>query len=281
MSPMAPVRLVLVVGLVRLAIGAGLLATWRRVPPAAIQGLALLVVVSSAVLIANSHTLGGVVVSALGMPWLGVWAAAFLPPRRAIQHAAVITAALAAGVAATDAPRAIAAGVAIGLTTWAATLTFVAIAAHVRAHLETDPLTGLLNRAGLRRAAAREGAAAARSGAPVAIAVLDLDGFKAINDTFGHAAGDRALAELGRAWAEGFRGEGLLGRQGGDEFVLVMCGARRAEMLTLLARLRAACAVRWTAGVSELCAGECLDACVDRADADLYRQKRNLARRAA
>ena len=161
------------------------------------------------------------------------------------------------------------------------TLAFTAVAVHIRAHLDTDPLTGLLNREGLRRAAERELALAARRGSPVVVAALDLDDFKGINDTFGHAAGDRVLAEFGRAWADGFRAEGVVGAARRRRVVLVMRGARPAEAHELLRRLRAACAVRWTAGVTEWRPGEVLDACLDRADADLYRRKRDLGRRAA
>ena len=280
-SPLAPVRLVVVLGIARLAIGAGLLATSRRLPLAVVEALALLSAFFSVALVANAPTLTGVVVSSLGLPWLGLWAAVFLPPRRAVLYAAITTSALAGGVVASDAPRAVAAGVAIAAATWAATLAFSAVAIHLRARLDTDPLTGLLNREGLRRAAERELAAAARRGHAVTVAVLDLDDFKGINDTFGHAAGDRVLAAFGRAWADGFRVEGLFGRYGGDEFVLVMRGARRAEADEVLCRLQVACAVRWTAGVAEWRAGEPFDACLDRADADLYRRKRELRRRAA
>ena len=152
---------------------------------------------------------------------------------------------------------------------------------HVRAHLDTDPLTGLLNRAGLRRAAERARARAERCGEPLAVAVLDLDDFKGINDRYGHAAGDRALTELGRVWARAFDDAGLLGREGGDEFVLVAPGADREQALALLARLRDACGVRWTTGVTQWQPGEDLEACLERADHDLYHRKRDARRHAA
>ncbi len=210
-----------------------------------------------------------------------MWAAAFASPRRAIGTAGVATGALALGVAASDAPGRIAAGAAIAATIWAATVAFIVVAVHVRAHLDTDPLTGLLNRAGLRRAADRVRTRADRRGEAVAVAVLDLDDFKGVNDRYGHAAGDRALAELGRVWAREFDGEGLLGREGGDEFVLVVPGADRARALRLLVQLHASCSVRWTAGVTQWQRGEDLEACLERADHDLYRRKRDPGRRAA
>lgn len=274
LSPAAPVRLGAVLGALCLLVGAALLAGARRLPPWVTElGLPLGVGVAT-LLVAHSHTLAGVVLSAFSLPWLGVWAAAFLAPRRAVLHAVGATSALAAGVAASDAPSALVAGAALALATWAATLAFAAVAVHVRAHLDTDPLTGLLNRAGLRRAAARERALAERQGRPVAVAILDLDDFKGLNDRYGHAAGDRALTALGRAWHDELRAGTLLGREGGDEFVLVAPGAGLPEAWALLERLREACNVRWTAGVTDWRRGEDLEACLERADHELYRNKR-------
>jgi diguanylate cyclase (GGDEF)-like protein len=111
--------------------------------------------------------------------------------------------------------------------------------------------------------------------------VLDLDDFKGLNDRYGHAAGDRALEQLGRVWAREFDGEGLLGREGGDEFVLVVPDADRAQVQRLLVQLHAASTVRWTAGLTQWQRGEDLEACLERADHDLYRRKRDPERRAA
>jgi diguanylate cyclase (GGDEF)-like protein len=281
MSPRAPVALGVVLGLVCLLAGAALIATRRRLPPAGLQVAALGGAVIAGVFVANSHTLAGLVVSASSLPWLGVWAAAFASPRRAIATATVATAVLALGVAASDAPGRIAAGAAVAATVWAATVAFVVVAVHVRAHLDTDPLTGLLNRAGLRRAAERVRRRADRHDETVGVAVLDLDDFKGLNDRNGHAAGDRARAELGRVWARPVGAEGLLGREGGDEFVLVVPGADRTEAQRLPVQLHAASTVRWTAGLTQWQRGEDLEACLERADHDLYRRKRDPERRAA
>ena len=90
-----------------------------------------------------------------------------------------------------------------------------------------DPLTELYNRRLLDERVPAEIARAARTGTLLSVAVLDLDGFKAINDTLGHAAGDRALVAFGRALRSSVRGYDLVGRFGGDEFVLLLpeCGA--------------------------------------------------------
>ncbi|MDB5720787.1 MAG: diguanylate cyclase protein [Alphaproteobacteria bacterium] len=86
---------------------------------------------------------------------------------------------------------------------------------------DTDPLTGLANRRAFLRHLARRAAALSRSGDGLALAILDLDGFKPINDTFGHATGDAVLEEVGaRLTSVGGR-SALAARIGGDEFALL------------------------------------------------------------
>lgn len=90
----------------------------------------------------------------------------------------------------------------------------------------TDELTGLLNRRGflteLRRALAR----AERNGETGVVLLCDLDRFKAINDTYGHAAGDAALVVVGQLLANGVRAHDAVGRLGGDEFGVLLADVR-------------------------------------------------------
>jgi diguanylate cyclase (GGDEF)-like protein/PAS domain S-box-containing protein len=91
-----------------------------------------------------------------------------------------------------------------------------------RHEADTDPLTGLANRRALERTL---NAALARAGArsrSVGLLMVDLDGFKAVNDTFGHAAGDEALREVARRLKRSVRERDLVARLGGDEFVVVL-----------------------------------------------------------
>jgi diguanylate cyclase (GGDEF)-like protein len=274
MSPQAPVRLGLAVGVASLAAGAGLALAGRRAAPCCLQVALFAANVTSAVLIANSHTVAGVLASANALPWLGVWAAVFLPRRRAFAHIAVGSAGLVAGMVIAGVPGSAGVGGLVAVTTWALALGFSLVTARVLAHLETDPLTGFLNRTGLLRAAAAARVAATRRGEPVTVTAIDLDDFKGVNDRYGHAAGDRLLSQLGRAWAPELRDGDLLGRQGGDEFVLVLPSTARDGAGDLLERLRASTDVAWTAGVSEWHADEDFEDCLERADRALYDAKR-------
>lgn len=86
----------------------------------------------------------------------------------------------------------------------------------------TDYLTGLANRAQFEKTVTAEISHARRTGQPFSIFYMDLDGFKTINDTFGHAAGDEVLCEVARRMKELIRAEDLLARFGGDEFGLFL-----------------------------------------------------------
>ncbi len=105
-----------------------------------------------------------------------------------------------------------------------------------------DPLTGLENRLGLRRAFARH---ETETDPLVAIHCLDLDGFKGINDRFGHAAGDAVLAEVARRLVAAVPADATVARMGGDEFVVLQRAVRRPEEAEdLAARIQGSCASR-------------------------------------
>jgi two-component system cell cycle response regulator len=107
----------------------------------------------------------------------------------------------------------------------------------------TDDLTGLANRRHGGRQLQREVALAVRHGRLLALARVDVDHFKAINDTYGHQAGDAVLAEVARRLAAAVRGGDELARWGGDEFAAIQLGTDRHGALRAAARLRAAVAV--------------------------------------
>ena len=88
-----------------------------------------------------------------------------------------------------------------------------------------DPLTGLLNRRAFLASFAIEVERSMRVGYPVSVVLMDIDHFKAINDTHGHAGGDVVLAALGRLLASEARRSDLVARWGGEEFILLLSGA--------------------------------------------------------
>ncbi len=104
----------------------------------------------------------------------------------------------------------------------------------------TDPLTGLLNHRAFYARLDKEIARADRSGRPLALLLVDLDDFRAINNTHGHQAGDRALVAIAAALRGSLRAGDSAGRYGGDEFVALLPEADLGEALAVAERARAA-----------------------------------------
>ncbi len=145
-----------------------------------------------------------------------------------------------------------------------------------------DRLTGLYNRLKLEHRLAEELARARRHGSPFSVVLIDIDHFKRVNDTHGHAIGDLVLQCLGHVLLRDRRSTDMVGRWGGEEF-LILCPETRIDGGLLVAeRLRAATQdcpmpeagrVTLSAGVAEYRAGDCEESLVARADAALYRAK--------
>jgi diguanylate cyclase (GGDEF)-like protein len=147
-----------------------------------------------------------------------------------------------------------------------------------------DELTGAYNRRFMMECMARERSRAERLGAPFSVCVIDVDHFKAINDTFGHPAGDAVLRELPSIARGGLRAIDVFGRFGGEEFLLVLPGTALDGARVVAERLRAAVAVASfpalkkrqvtvTVGVAEHARGEVTSDLVGRADRALYAGK--------
>jgi diguanylate cyclase (GGDEF)-like protein len=101
-----------------------------------------------------------------------------------------------------------------------------------------DRLTGLFNRGHFDRALGMAMESAARDGQPLALALLDIDHFKQINDVYGHALGDRALCQVADLLARAMRRTDMVARYGGEEFVILMPGTERHAALARIELLR-------------------------------------------
>jgi diguanylate cyclase (GGDEF)-like protein len=152
---------------------------------------------------------------------------------------------------------------------------------------ERDDLTGLPNRRKIMDDAERQFSLARRRGSALVIGMVDIDHFKRINDTFGHAGGDLVLGAFGISSRPALRGTDSLGRWGGEEFLLVLPDCALADGAAVAERLRKALAgntvvnaegqnLRYTVsiGLAALTpADEHLQALLQRADTALYAAK--------
>ena len=137
----------------------------------------------------------------------------------------------------------------------------------------TDPLTGLGNRRAFEQDLRRELARVSRSHAELAVALLDVDGLKKVNDTRGHPAGDQLLRQLANAILSATRAADRGYRIGGDEFALILADASGVEAEAIHKRLQAAGAPKFTIGIASL-PDDDPDRLVEVADARLYAERR-------
>ena len=141
----------------------------------------------------------------------------------------------------------------------------------------TDDLTGLINRRAWDLDVVREVARARRDDTPLAVAMLDLDRFKAYNDEHGHQAGDRVLREAASAWRAVLRETDLLARYGGEEFAVAFPGCEREHAQALVERLREVTPAGQSCSAGLACwdGRESADALLGRADKALYDAKQS------
>ena len=147
----------------------------------------------------------------------------------------------------------------------------------------TDPLTRALNRRGFDKACQREQARARRAGKQCALALIDLDDFKRLNDTLGHQVGDRVLVHLVELLHSSMRPSDVLCRFGGEEFVLMLPDTTLADASKVLSRFLSEFSARaipgtntmmtFSAGVVVQDADEPLEDAIQRADAATYAAK--------
>jgi two-component system cell cycle response regulator len=158
-------------------------------------------------------------------------------------------------------------------------------------HATLDALTGLFNRRQFERRLKEEASNARRHHRPLALLLFDLDHFKLVNDTFGHAEGDRVLQHVADVTRAALRTEDSAFRYGGEEFAVVLRDCAAAAAVRVAERIRAELrrapmelgpapevrTITFSGGIAAADAsnGFDVDGLVDRADAGLYRSKRS------
>lgn len=162
--------------------------------------------------------------------------------------------------------------------------------AQAREYAEHDPLTGLPNRRALENALVKAVATAHAAEAALSLAYCDIDHFKQLNDTHGHAIGDRVLRHVADCLSDGLGEGAIVSRFGGEEFVVVMEGMPLSDAMAKVDAIRERLASRtlrsrsndkplgtvsFSAGLASLRPGEKGEDLLDRADKALYKAKRS------
>ena len=273
-APGRPATLLVTLAWVGVVLAAGLLIAGPRVGHTGLSATVAVVIAITSILVGASSTTGGAMLAGYAYVWITVYSGLFLSPGATRLHAALITIGFGAGLLATGLDETLTAWILVSATVWGSGIALSKLSERVRRQAETDPLTGLLNRRAFITAAEREHELAARTGAELAVVLIDLDDFKAINDRDGHAAGDRLLAELAAAWHGVLRPADVLARHGGDEFALLLPATSEDGAARVVARLHAAHPGSWSAGLAAWPRDASLDAALAVADAKLYELKR-------
>jgi diguanylate cyclase (GGDEF)-like protein len=268
-----PIAVGTAVGLLCAVVAVAFWLTGARVPRTAVHALLGAATAVATLLAAHSTTLGGALLAAVGYQTVGLYAGCFLPRRAAAAHLVLASGGFAVGLALSGLPQVVPAWLTVTIATAAATLTLSNLIRQLHRLADHDPVTGLLNRGGLAKATASLLAAAERHGQPLAAVVIDLDGFKLINDTAGHAAGDQLLATVAARWREQLRAADVLARAGGDEFVILAPDTDDDSARGLAERLMAAAGTECSAGAASYRPGDTLSTLVSRADREMYRVK--------
>lgn len=280
-SPHAPVHLDAAVGVLACLIALGIWVCGARLTLGAFEVAIATAVLMESTVIAAASTRGGMVMTAFMYTWIAAYAAYFFPPKAVAFEVGLIVASFTVALLINGVANILLPWLVVSCTVCGLGFVLARLNESLRAQVGTDQLTGLLNRSGFLAAAVRERALADRSGAPLSVAVLDLDGFKEVNDNQGHAAGDRVLADVAASWRQRLRAGDVLARHGGDEFVLLLPDTGRGEAADALEHLRCPEAqVTWSVGVSEWLPGEDLDKCLAEADRELYAAKESRRPRA-
>lgn len=251
-------------GIVAIALGISALA-YLAVKPGRPMPATLAAMVATPIVMAFHVTLTAEYVCLIAPMFLAMYLRAFHPPRQALLLIVPLTVACVVAVVIAPAPY-------VNFITVLIFVVAIVGAAEsfgllVRAMFTaacTDPLTGLLNRAGWEIGSGDLLARARAASAPVTVIAIDIDGLKALNDSYGHQAGDRRITEYSDSWRRTAPRRAVLARMGGDEFAVCITGEPPAVVEKFLRTIG-----RDTPGVS---VGVATDATGLASIAELYAQ---------
>ncbi|SDF06612.1 diguanylate cyclase (GGDEF) domain-containing protein [Blastococcus aurantiacus] len=256
------------VALVAAAVAGRWGARWRRSYFHGAVGAATALIVSAVALAPNPVT---AMAAAFLVTFVVVDAHFFFSARQANAHLGIAVVGITVALIAGD----VGIGTALGYD-----LVLVSIGTVIRqlvtlaSSASRDPLTGLSNRRGFDQALEELMAEAARTGEPLSAVLIDVDHFKAVNDTYGHEEGDRVLRRVAEVWQREVPDGTFLARHGGDEFSLLLPGMRATTALALVRRVCAANPeVSLSCGVAQYQAGDSASQLMRSADRALYDAK--------
>lgn len=280
-SPESATRLAFVVGCVGVVTGAALLRAGGHARPRVLHGVVATTSIVTATFVSLAASIQEQLLTTIGFIWIGVYVACFFSRQTALAHVGFMIGCYTAALSLSPIGPSMITAATMMATACALSLMTNLLVSRMRQLADLDPLTGLLRRSAFLAYVQEDLDRSAKDGVAPSLAVLDLDGFKEVNDSVGHAAGDALLADLSYAWTANVRAGDLLGRYGGDEFVLYMPATPIDEAYWALRRLDVARRhITWSAGVTQW-QGEPLHEWLERTDRALYDDKRTRRGRAA
>lgn len=266
-----------------LALSATALAMGRRFPVGAGLGCVVVFTAASIYFLSPAGDESSAVASAQELPILALYLGWFVPRPLGRVLMFAITALLVVAIAIN--PLFWATGV-FGVPTAVQTIVIALLCFQIGSMLwrqserriTTDQLTGALNRSAFCERLDHDLARASRTGSPLSLVVIDFDGFKELNDTRGHVAGDFVLSDTVLRWRSVVRADDAIGRTGGDEFALILERSDAEYAERVVRRLLEASQQAWSWGLAQFEPGDDRESLFKRADEALYAMKRGRTR---
>lgn len=273
LSDTAPTGLTVAIGISSVIAGAVILLMQHPMRMSLLRCWTIGGFVALSFLIANSTTQLGTALGAVPYLWFCVFFGAYLEPREARVQTLLLCACFGIALIFSEVPSTPSLWVIYTATIIITTEALLSSNHALRIRARQDPLTGLLNRRGFEESIDPILALAERGDKPTAMVVIDLDGFKEVNDSHGHHEGDRMLARVASSWTSVKRDSDLIARYGGDEFIVALPDTTAEEALVMVERLRASDPLSWSFGLVEVHSRDDYTGALRLADRILYDAK--------